>query len=120
MRRMFSALTIATVVTMAGPAQAGGGSLDREEIRKVVRAHIGEIRDCYNEGLSRDEKLAGKLMVDFQIAASGAVTSSKIGESTLGDAKMETCVAAAVKTWKFPQPTGGSVKVSYPFEFEPG
>lgn len=120
MRRMFSVLTMATVAMTAAPAQAGGGTLDRDAIRKVARAHIDEIRHCYNEALLRKPELAGKLMVDFHIEADGAVSSSAIKESTLGDAKMETCVAGVVKAWKFPQPKGGSVQVSYPFEFEPG
>jgi TonB family protein len=120
MRRMFSVLTMATVMTAAVPAQAGGGTLDKDAIRKVVRAHIEEIRHCYNEGLLRKPELGGKLMVDFEIAASGAVSSSTIAESTLGDATVETCIAGAVKSWKFPQPQGGSVQVSYPFELQPG
>lgn len=120
MRRMFSTLTMATVVMMASPAQAGGGTLDKTAIREVVRAHIQEIRHCYNEGLARNPDMAGSVTVAFEIASSGAVTSSAIKASTLGDAKVETCVAAAVKSWTFPQPSGGSVQVDYPIAFEPG
>lgn len=121
MRKLFSATMIATIVMTAAPARAGGGSLDRDLIRKVVRAHISEIRHCYNEGLARNPDLAGKLTVDFEITASGDVSKSEIqAGSTLADAKVEGCVAAAVKRWKFPRPDGGAVQVSYPIEFEPG
>jgi hypothetical protein len=117
---MFSIVMLAAVAMMAGPAQAGGGSVDKDQIRKVVRGHISEIRYCYNEGLSRKPELAGKLTVDFEIAASGEVSKSSVSGSTLNDAPVESCIAAAVKSWKFPQPTGGSVDVSYPFALEPG
>ncbi|WAS92423.1 AgmX/PglI C-terminal domain-containing protein [Nannocystis punicea] len=114
-------MLITTIVTAATPARAGGGSLDKDEIRKVVKAHIQEIRACYNEGLTRKPTMAGKLTVDFEIAGGGEVSSSEIQQgSTLADAKVESCVATTVQTWKFPAPSGGSVQVSYPFEFAPG
>lgn len=120
MRAMFSALVIVAATAAAGPAWAGGGVLDKEAIRKVVRAHIVEVRDCYNEGLKKDPELAGRIVVGFEIAASGAVGRSEISESTLADAQVGACVAAAVKSWTFPAPQGGSVEVAYPFLFEPG
>lgn len=120
MRAMFSAAVILAATATAGPAWAGGGVLDKEVIRKVVRAHIVEIRECYNEGLTRDPELAGKLVVGFEIAADGAVKRSEISESSLADAQVEACVAAAVRSWTFPAPQGGAVEVAYPFAFEPG
>ncbi len=119
MRAMFSALVI-VAATAAGPAWAGGGVLDKEAIRTVVRAHIGEIRECYNAGLERNPELGGKIVVGFEIAADGAVKRSEITESTVADAQVGACVAAAVKSWKFPAPQGGSVEVAYPFELAPG
>lgn len=119
MRAMLS-MVIVAVATLSSPAQAGEGKLDKGEIRKVVRAHIGEIRDCYHEGLERDPKLAGRLVVGFEIADGGAVERSEISESTLADAEVGACIAGAVKTWKFPAPQGGAVAVEYPFELQPG
>ncbi len=120
MRAMFSALMIVATAAAAGPAWAGGGVLDKDAIRTVVRAHIHEVRDCYNAGLEKDPDLAGKIVVGFEISATGAVQRSEITESTLADAQVGACVAAAVKTWAFPAPKGGAVDVAYPFAFEPG
>lgn len=120
MRAMFSAVMIAVMATLPGPAQAGEGVLDKDLIRRVVRAHIDEVRYCYNAGLEKDPDLAGKIVVGFEIGADGAVQSSEITESTLPDAEVGTCVAAAVKKWVFPKPQGGSVAVAYPFVLEPG
>lgn len=117
MRRMFSTISVVAVLAAAGPASAGGGTLDKSEIRDVVRAHIEEVKACYDAGLQRDPELAGSIVVGFEIAASGAVSGASIAESTLADAEVGACIAAAVRTWKFPAPKGGSVKVQYPFKF---
>jgi len=121
MRKMFSALMLTTIVTAAGPAQAGEGQLDKDLIRRVVRAHLPEIRTCYNEGLARKPELAGKLTVDFTVGPDGHVSGSEIqAGSTVGDATVEACIQSTVLKWLFPKPDGGSVAVSYPFELAPG
>lgn len=117
MRRMFSAISVVMILAAAGPASAGGGTLDKDAIRAVVRAHIGEVKACYDAGLQRDPQLAGRIVVGFEISTSGAVSGAKIAESTLADAQVGACVAAAVQGWTFPQPQGGSLAVSYPFLF---
>lgn len=97
------------------------GALDKDIIRRIVRAHINQVRYCYNEGLQKDPKLAGRLSVEFVIGPSGSVTSAKVESSELKDAKVADCVAKAIRTWKFPAPNGGGqVKVSYPFSLTPG
>ena len=53
------------------------------------------------------------------ISASGAVTSSSVAGSTLGNPAAESCVARAVQRIAFPQPEGGGVViVTYPFMFQ--
>lgn len=97
------------------------GSLDKDIIRRIVRSHINEVRDCYNKGLAKDPKLAGKVTIDFTIGATGKVPGAKVGSTTLGDEAVGKCIAKALKGWKFPRPSdGGVVKVSYPFVLAPG
>jgi hypothetical protein len=97
------------------------GSLDRDIVRRIVRAHINEIRSCYNMGLTRDPSLAGRVEVQFLIGEHGKVDSSVVASSTLGDATVEACMAKAVKRWSFPRPQdGGTVAVAYPFLLDPG
>ena len=120
MRTTSAVMMAAAVMMTATPARAGKGSLDKDTIRTVVRAHISEIRQCYNEGLQRKPELAGKFNIDFEIAENGEVTASKVSGSTLNDTTVEACMAATAKSWKFPAPTGGSVAVTYPFVVEPG
>src|SRR5690606_7250695 len=39
------------------------GNLDQDIVRRVVRAHINEVRSCYSRGLARDPALAGRVVI---------------------------------------------------------
>lgn len=97
------------------------GSLDKDLIRRVVRAHINEVRYCYNQGLGKDPNLKGRVAVQFTIGATGKVTSSVVGEQDIKDPGVSSCIVQAVRRWTFPRPaSGGAVIVTYPFILQPG
>ncbi|HLT39652.1 MAG TPA: AgmX/PglI C-terminal domain-containing protein [Enhygromyxa sp.] len=98
------------------------GGMDKDVIRRVVRSHINEIRDCYNLGLAKDPTLAGRIAIEFTIGPSGAVEQAKATDlDGLADPAVPACIVAAIETWVFPEPRGGGrVTVSYPFNLEPG
>jgi TonB family protein len=97
------------------------GGLDKHVIRRIVRAHISEVRACYNAGIAEDPELAGRVNVQFSIDAEGTVAAAVVHESTLRDAATASCIAQAVRGWKFPKPTGGgTVMVTYPFLLSAG
>jgi Vault protein inter-alpha-trypsin domain len=98
------------------------GSLDKDIIRRIVRAHINEVRHCYNQGLASDPNLKGRVLVAFTIDATGTVVSAVVDESdtTLRNPLVAACIAKATKRWRFPKPAGGGVvQVKYPFILEP-
>ena len=98
-----------------GIAQVQGG-LDKDLIRRVVRAHINEVRYCYQQGLNKDPNLKGRVAVQFQIGATGKVPTSVVSESDIKDTAVSHCIASAVRRWSFPKPAGGgTVIVTYPF-----
>ncbi len=97
------------------------GALDKDIIRRIVRAHINEVRHCYNQGLVRDPNLKGRVAVQFTIGPTGKVPVAVVAQSSLKDSSVANCVAKAVKRWTFPKPQGGgNVVVTYPFVLEPG
>ncbi|MCY1006798.1 AgmX/PglI C-terminal domain-containing protein [Nannocystis pusilla] len=97
------------------------GALDKDIIRRIVRAHINEVRYCYNQALARDPNAKGRVAVQFTIGGTGKVPTAVVQESTMKDPAVGSCIAQAVKRWTFPKPEGGgSVIVSYPFVLEPG
>jgi TonB family protein len=97
------------------------GTMDKDIIRRIVRANINDVRLCYNQGLVKNPALKGRVSIQFTIAPSGKVAVSIVQESTLSDAAVGQCIAKAVKRWSFPPPEGGgNVVVEYPFILESG
>ena len=83
------------------------GKLDPELVRKVLHATRGQLRYCYELALNGKPSLAGRVVLHFEINAHGTVTASRVGESTLQDASVESCAAGRVRTWSFPKPKDG-------------
>jgi hypothetical protein len=97
------------------------GALDKDVIRRVVRAHINEIRGCYNEGLRRDASMKGRVSIQFTIGPDGSVPLSVVHETEIKDVEVGRCIANAITRWTFPKPEGGgNVVVTYPFVLEAG
>jgi hypothetical protein len=94
------------------------GGMDREAIRRVIRDHIREIRNCYERELQRSPDLYGKLVIEWDIEEGGQVSRTETKSNALGNANVANCIASRLKQWKFPDPPKGVVgRVSYPFVF---
>ncbi len=78
------------------------GALDKDIIRRIVRAHINEIRYCYNQALARDPNAKGRVAIQFVIGGTGKVPSAVVSESTMRDARVGSCMAQAVRRWIVP------------------
>ncbi|HET6582163.1 MAG TPA: AgmX/PglI C-terminal domain-containing protein, partial [Nannocystaceae bacterium] len=92
------------------------GALDKDLVRRIVRAHLDEVRYCYHLGLVRDPKLRGRIVIQFTIGPTGKVAAAVVQSTTLSDRAVAQCAARAVRRWRFPKPAGGgNVIVSHPF-----
>lgn len=108
------------VLVLASSAAIAYARIAPELVSGVVRAHLPEIRACYEAGLRSRPDLRGRLVVRFTVEADGAVTGAEVASSTLGDGQVEACVLERVRAMQFPPtPRGASIRVSYPFAFEP-
>jgi TonB family protein len=96
------------------------GFLSAEQINRVVRANRAAIKYCFENALQRQPNLSGKVHVRWRIDRKGRVSSARVAKSTMGNAKVEGCIVRQVKRWKFPEPDGGEVDVTYPFIFQGG
>nr|MCH9685594.1 TonB family protein [Deltaproteobacteria bacterium] len=105
---------------VAAPRPPTGGPGDQDIIRRVVRARIGEVRACYNEGLEEDPTLQGRVVVQFTVASDGHVPGATITETTMPDTPVGPCIVRAVEKWRFPKPpNGGNAVVTFPFVLVP-
>lgn len=103
------------VLLLGAGGSASASSIDKDQIRQVVRRHMNEIRFCYEKALAAQPTLEGRVTVQFTIDTDGSVSQSSVQSSTLKHPPTETCITDAVKLWQFPKPVGGIVKVAYPF-----
>lgn len=94
------------------------GGLDREVIAQYIKSQLGQILYCYERQLSANPDLFGKVAVRFTISGNGQVEEQKIGDTTLKNKTVESCILGKISKWKFPEPKGGTkVLVTYPFMF---
>jgi hypothetical protein len=91
------------------------GDIDKAIVRQYVRQKLSRIRTCYERELLEDTNLEGTLVTDFQIGSDGSVQ----GVTASGlNADVESCVADAIRSIRFPAPKGGGrARVRYPFHF---
>lgn len=103
--------------------QAGAtvtGALDRDVVRRIVRAHINEVRYCYNLALRDNPNARGMVEIAWAVDAAGKVKTSAVTKSAI-KGPIRGCLAKAVKRWKFPKPgDGDDVQVAYKFNLQPG
>jgi hypothetical protein len=103
--------------------RSGSAAIDKGLIRTVVRAHLGEVRSCYEQGLVVEPQLAGRVSVRFTIDARGMVSEATVASSSLPAAAepVAACIVAALKGWRFPvPPASADAVVIYPFVLAPG
>jgi len=106
-------------ITAGGGQAVIMGALDRAVIDAYIKRNLAKIRWCYEKELNKDPKLFGKIVINFIIAKTGQVSSSKVQRSTMGNENVESCVADQIKKIRFPQPKGGGIViVNYPFVFK--
>jgi len=96
------------------------GRLPPEVIQRIVRQNYGRFRMCYEQGLSRNPNLEGRVQVRFVIGRDGSVSNVSNGGSDIPDSGVVGCVISAYYGLSFPQPEGGIVTVVYPIMFSPG
>lgn len=114
-----AALCLALILAVSAPAAGLRAMISTEYIRSVVRAHLPEIRACYDRGLATRPDLAGRVTLRFTIAPDGHVPTAVVTSSTLGEPAVEACIVDQVLHFVFPPLGGGeTISVNYPFVFQ--
>jgi len=96
-----------------------GSGRDKDELVKVMSAHRGQMKYCYEKRLATNPKLEGKVVFQLVIGASGKVREVSVDSTTLNDSEAEACMLSRLKALTFPKkPGAGDVYVAYPFVFK--
>ena len=102
----------------APPKPVATAGMDKEKIRAVIRDHIVPIRHCYEKELKVTPRLAGKLVLEWDIAELGKVTEVRVIKSV--NKKVDECVSEVVRGCLFETPPENQIgRVSFPFVFSP-
>jgi len=112
--------TVAAAAEKEGDGGAHRGELSRWDIRETLKAGMESIKTCYELVPEDAETPEGVVTLRIIIGETGDVSSSEVRETTLHNAKVESCIVQKVSTLKFPPPKGGSVLIDYPFMVRPG
>lgn len=107
-------------VAVGAATPAAHGGLTPEQVRRVVMAHTGALRACYETEAQRNPNLKGGISVAWQIEPGGNVASAQIRQSQLSNPRVEGCVLRQVKAWRFPTSDAATTVADYPFRFGVG
>jgi hypothetical protein len=116
MRTLATVLLAACAATPAPSPEAGG--LSTEQVKRVVAAHQGAIRTCYELEATRTSAPPGTLEMSWTIEPSGKVSDAKIDSSTLYDARAEACILRQVLGLRFPASAAPTRVDVFPFRFD--
>jgi hypothetical protein len=106
----------AATVTVAPPAP---GTLDSKAVAATIRAHGGEVQECFERARMNRPDLQGRLTIQSTISPDGRPLSTSVTSNIEGGARLESCVSSAWQSWTFPAPAGGvngTVRKTFTFE----
>jgi hypothetical protein len=99
-------------------AAAGASQAD---VQRIARSKgYNPFRSCYEEGLRRDQKLGGKISVDFTLGANGEVVGAKKTAATLGDDSVVQCVVREAGRLELAHPESGTPAITMVVTLSPG
>lgn len=93
------------------------GRLDSSVIEQTLAKYMQKFQYCYEKALLSAPSLRGNLTMKWSISTSGRASSVKVTKSELNNSNLHRCVSGIISSISFPTPKGGSVIVSYPFNF---
>lgn len=105
--------------TVQSEAPEVDGELSVAKVKSAMRKYISGVKDCYDRALKRNPKLAGKIVIGFEILETGKVAEFAFPTDNVGSSEVRSCIQSRSRTWRFPKPDGGAVYVEFPLLFEP-
>ncbi len=116
-------------VVDAGPgprvvsAPSGGGCEGRcvgvptPELEQALAVRGGQARKCYNQALSLDSSLKGRVSVAVRVGPSGNVCSATVASNDMGTPAVANCAVNIFRAATYPAPRGGCVEANVPLSF---
>lgn len=91
------------------------GALPVEVVRRIVLRNINQVSFCFGNATDGGPAPTGRVVLRMDIDAQGAVTASRVEESTTAAPSVDACIATASRRWTFPAPARGTVTARVPY-----
>jgi hypothetical protein len=98
----------AEVKFSGGTPEGDFDGLTRDQVEKAVMARRSAIRACYESELQRQPNLSGTVTLTWRILPDGTVKAARVKSSTMGSAKVESCIVRRINDIKFPASADGN------------
>ncbi len=113
-----AASTVRAEPGAAEPVARSPEGAERVAIGAYIRAHLQPLEECYDQRLTTQSTLRGRLVIRFDIESQGRATNASA--DGMSDRKLIDCVVAQILTWQFEKPPPGTrLRVAYPLLFQP-
>jgi hypothetical protein len=113
-------VTMGVVYPFMFSAPPPASTLTDAQVVDTIKAHIADVRGCYDAALKQKADLAGTVNVSFSVGPDGKVIDAQLKDSTFKLPALETCIVNKAKTWPFPKPAGaGNFNFVWPFKLVP-
>jgi hypothetical protein len=87
-------------------------------VKRVVAAHQGAIKGCYDFEAKRTSAPPGTMEISWTITPAGSVSDPRVVSSTLYDESAEKCIVRQVLGLHFPASETATQVDSFPFRFD--
>jgi outer membrane biosynthesis protein TonB len=111
-------LTAVASAAAGGSDQGKDGGLSKAEVYGVVKAHMVNVKVCYERALAKNATLKGAVVVAWNIEPDGHVSGARLASSTMNSSDVEKCIVGEVARWTFPKSSGTTHVKVFPFLFK--
>lgn len=122
MKKTFLKLAYSTFFATCLNACTSGTLVNPTEYERIdanLRQNKDAFRRCYETEQLKNESLAGKIVVRFEIQTNGMSSKEAIDSTTMNNANVENCLLKVIHLTSFSKPLDGVPEtVKYPFEFK--
>jgi len=97
------------------------GQLPDTDVVRVIRAHLPQVKGCYQVAERTGAVGSGKAILSLEIAPTGQVAVTNVIAPAFSASQLPQCISQNAKQWTFPRTTAKlTKKFSYPFVFVGG
>ena len=97
------------------------GELGAGELQKLIRARsYGAIRNCFEEGLRRDQALRGAVTFELRLATSGKAETIIRKDNLLKDESVAWCIGREMLRTGYPKEDAGNTLATVRVQLAPG